>query len=314
MKTLIFGAGPLGILYAHRLHESGADVTILARGAKFELISRRELALVNGFTGERAVPEFKVVDQLTADAEYDLVIVLVRRSKLAGVLDSLSGCAGLRNVLFMGNNLLGFDAHLSKLPAERVLFGFPGAGGGWDGNTIEFVDSESPGAKRMPVRIGEIDGVERERTRVIRRLFERAGVPVEVVADIDGWLKYHVAFVLPICLGIHRHGGDLQALVADRDTLREIVRAAKECGCVLRALGHTKRQPFKFNLFYWMPERVTAKILRKMFTSRYAEIAFAKHAAAARDEFDQLAEDFHSLASQASIETPSLASLIGTHD
>jgi ketopantoate reductase len=32
MKTLVFGAGPLGSLYACILHKAGNDVTILARG------------------------------------------------------------------------------------------------------------------------------------------------------------------------------------------------------------------------------------------------------------------------------------------
>lgn len=45
MKTLFFGAGPLGILYAHLLHESGADVTILARGATFKLIKTQSLGI-----------------------------------------------------------------------------------------------------------------------------------------------------------------------------------------------------------------------------------------------------------------------------
>ena len=76
MKILFLGAGPLGILYAHLLHECGADVTILARGAKFELIRTRSLTLVNGFTGKRAVPVFKVIDHISKDDSYDLVAVL----------------------------------------------------------------------------------------------------------------------------------------------------------------------------------------------------------------------------------------------
>lgn len=314
MKTLFFGAGPLGVLYAHRLHESGADVTILARGAAFERIKARKLSLANGFTGEQVVPGFEVTDTLSTDDSYDLVVVLVRKNKIASVLETLRRCPGLENVLFMGNNVLGPDAYLAGLPREKVLFGFPGAGGGWKGDSIEYVDSESPGAKRMPVRIGEMDGVERERTHDIRRLFEGAGVPVEMVADIDGWLKYHGAFVIPIGLGIYRHRGNLEALASDRETLRLLVRAARECGNVLRALGFTKRQPFKFNLFYWMPQWVTAGIIRRMLGSRYADVAFALHAAAARDEFEELTEDFRSLIARTSVETPSFERLARSVD
>lgn len=304
MKTLIFGAGPLGILYAHLLHESGADVTILARGARFELIENRKLNLVNGFTEERATPGFKVVDQLSEDENYDLVVVLVRKNKIPSVLKTLGECPGLANILFMGNNVLGFDAYLEKLPAGKVLFGFPGAGGGWDGNAVEYVDREAAKEDRMPIRIGEIDGVQRERTAMIRTLFEDAGIPVEVVDDIDGWLKYHAAFVVPICMGIYRHNSDLRALAADRESLRLVVGACKECGSVLHESGYTRRQPFKFNLFYWMPEFMTAKIFRGIFESRYAEVAFAKHAEAARDEFELLADEFRSLIDQTTVKTP----------
>ncbi len=38
MKTLIYGAGTLGCLYAHRLFTAGNDVTILARGEQHAFI------------------------------------------------------------------------------------------------------------------------------------------------------------------------------------------------------------------------------------------------------------------------------------
>ncbi len=309
MKTLFFGAGPLGILYAHRLHEAGVDVTMLARGAKFELIGNRGLSLVNGFSGERAVPEFKVVDHLSKDDDYDLVVVLVRNNKIPSVLETLGECPKLGNILFMGNNVLGFDAYLEALPAEKILFGFPGAGGGWEGDTLKYVDSESPGGKRMPIRIGEIDGREKARTVEIRELFESADIPVEVVKDIDGWLKYHAAFVIPIGHALYKHDVDLGAVAADKGTLRLVVRAGKEAGNVLRELGYTKRQPFKFNLFYWMPEFVTARIFRGIFSGNYAEIAFALHAKAARDEFEGLSKEFQSLAVRAGVKMPNFESL-----
>ena len=303
MRTLIFGAGPLGILYAHLLHEAGVDVTILARGARFELIEKRKLDLVNGFSAERAIPGFKVTDHLSQDDNYDLVVVLVRKNKIPSVLETLGECPRLTNILFMGNNVLGFDAYLERIPAENVLFGFPGAGGGWDGDTLEYVDREAAKEDRMPIRIGEFDGVQRERTAMIRDLFQGAGIPVEVVDDIDGWLKYHAAFVVPIGMAIYRHNGDLRALAADRESLRLVVGACKECGNVLNESGFTRRQPFKFNLFYWMPEFVTVNIFRGIFKSRYAEVAFAKHAEAARDEFELLANEFQSLSDQTTIKT-----------
>lgn len=309
MKTLFFGAGPLGIVYAHLLHEAGQDVTILARGSRFELLNEKRVSVVDGFSGKRTVAGCKVIDHLADDDAYDLVVVLVRKNKIPSVLETLRECPNLSNILFMGNNVLGFDAYLSKHPRQKVLFGFPGAGGGWAENSIEYVDRESPNGKRMPIRIGEIDGVEKKRTSDIRKLFESADVPVEVVKDIDGWLKYHAALVIPICCAIYRHEGDLAALSANEESLRLVVRACRECGNVLGELGFTKRQPFKFNLFYWMPEFVTAKIFRGIFSSKFAEIAYALHATSARDEFESLSEEFQTLAARTEVKTPNFNTL-----
>ena len=43
MKTLFFGAGSLACLYAHRLAQPGKQVTILARGRRFDQIQEKGL-------------------------------------------------------------------------------------------------------------------------------------------------------------------------------------------------------------------------------------------------------------------------------
>ena len=53
MKILIYGAGPLGSLYAHRLIQAGKDVTILARGQRYDRIQANGLALVDEMTGAK---------------------------------------------------------------------------------------------------------------------------------------------------------------------------------------------------------------------------------------------------------------------
>ena len=305
MKTLIYGAGPIGILYAHRLHAAGKDVTILARGARLSSLKEGRVKLIDGYTGEESRLRVPVVDRLSEDG-YDLVVVAMRKNNIPTILESLRGCPNIKNFLFMGNNVLGFDDYLEAIPKEKVLFGFPGAGGGWLGDAIKYVDRERPGAKRIPIRIGEIDCVEKARTREIRNLFESSEVPVEIVNDIDGWLKYHAAFVVPIGNAIYKHDCDPRAAAGDRETLQTVVHACKEAGNVLRTLGYRRRQPFKFNLFYWCPEWVSAKMLQMMFESKFAEVALALHAKAARDEFETLNDELRTLAYQTTIDTPSL--------
>ena len=74
MKTLVFGAGPLGCLYAHLLGQAGKDVTILARGQRHDSIRSNSLTMVNEITGTKETTNVQVVDEFGPDDEYDLVL------------------------------------------------------------------------------------------------------------------------------------------------------------------------------------------------------------------------------------------------
>jgi 2-dehydropantoate 2-reductase len=310
MKTLFFGAGPLGSVYAHLLHEAGKNVTILARGERHDWIRENGLVLQNELTGRKGSSRVNVVNELKPDDDYDLVIVLIRRNRLAPVFEVLAASPGVRNILFMGNNTLGFDEYVKHLPAEKVLFGFPGAGGGIREHVVHYADREKPGGKRRAVTIGEMDGVSKERTLAVKALFESSGVPVDLTTDMDGWLKYHVALVSPLAGAFYKHDCDNYRAAKDQATLRTLVKAAKEGGRVVRALGFRKRQPFEFNLFYWLPEFMSRLAVKRLLQSRFAEVAFAMHARAARDEMAELAREFRELTARTSVETPNVDTLM----
>ena len=185
MKTLIFGAGPIGSVSAYLLHKAGKDVTILARNKHFDFIKENGVVLVNEFTGKRDAAKVKVVDKLDEKEVYDLVVVAIRKNKIQPVLPVLSRNQYIKNILFVGNNALGFDAYLEHLPKEKVLFGFSRAGGGRKEHVVHYIDSEKPNGKRTPIVIGEIDGETKERTRQIKALFESAKIPVEILPAVN---------------------------------------------------------------------------------------------------------------------------------
>jgi len=309
MKTLIYGAGPLGSLYAHLLHQAGKEVTVLARNKRYDFIKENGVVLINEFTGEKQTSRVRVVDKLAEEDAYDLIVVLVRKNKLLPIFEVLSRNKNVRNIVFMGNNVVGFDEYMDFFPRERVLFGFPGAGGSRKEQIVHYIDSENPDGKRMPIRIGEMDGEVKDRTRQIKSFFESAGIPVDVVKDMDGWLKYHAALVIPIACVLYKHDCDNYALANNEESIRLFIRACREGGHVLRKLGYTKRQPFKFNLFYWMPEFITTKIFKGIFNTKYAEIGFAMHAKAALDEIKELTNEFKSLIDKTSMKTPNIDKL-----
>lgn len=309
MRILFFGAGPLGSVYAHLLHENGEDVTVLDRGKRYDWVKKNGLVTINEMTGEKNTSRVNVANELKPEDEYDLVIVLIRKNKLPPVFKVLASRPGLKNILFMGNNALGFDEYLKHLPAEKLLFGFPGAGGGIQEQIVHYADREKPSTKRKAVTIGTIHGKNNEQAMAAKNLFESSGVPVDLTATIDGWLKYHVALVSPLVGALYKHDCDCNLAANDNETCRALVRAAKEGGDVLRALGYLKREPFQYNLFYWLPEFMNVMAVKGLLHSKFAEIAFAMHARAARDEFQDLAREFDQLVAKTSLDTPNIDNL-----
>jgi 2-dehydropantoate 2-reductase len=310
MKTIIIGAGPLGSLYAVLLHQAGFDITLLARNEHYTFLKKNGVILVNEFTQEKIVEKVSVVDTLGERDTYDLAIVIMRKNSIDQLMQMISKNTSIPNFLFMGNNALGFDAYMKYLPKEKILFGFPGGGGSRIDHVVHYIDSEKPNGKRMLITLGEIGGKTQPRTEQIKHLFESSGVPVKLVDDMDGWLKYHVAFVNPIA-GALLKSGDNYRLASDKKTIRTYIRAVKEGGRVLKALGYKKSYNIKFDLFYWMPEGILINILKKVFDSKFAEIAMMMHTNAAKDEMHTLGEEFKILKNNTSVKTPNLDELIG---
>jgi 2-dehydropantoate 2-reductase len=309
MKTLIIGAGPLGSLYTYLFHKSGKDITLLARGEHHDFIEKNGLVLVNEFTGEETVAKVNVINRLHTEDEYDLVIVLMRKNGVLKLLPELGKHKYLNHILFMGNNANGFEEYLKYLPKEKVLFGFPGGGGSRIDHVAHYIDSEKPGGPRMPITIGEIDGMERERTHQIRDLFESSQVPVKIVDDIDSWLKYHVAFVLPVA-GALLKSGDNYKLAKDKAMMKQYIMAVREGGKVMKSLGYKKSYNPKQNLFSLLPSWLLIRILGKVFDSKFAEIAMMMHVNAAKDEMAKLTKEFRDLQKQSGIATHSFDSLM----
>jgi len=308
MRTLIIGAGPLGSLYTYLLHKSGKDVTLLARGDHYDFIEKNGLILINEFTGEKTVEKVRIIDRLHAEDEYDLVIVLMRKNSVLKLLPELGQHKYLDHILIMGNNANGFDEYLKYLPTEKILFGFPGGGGSRINHVAHYIDSEKKGGPRMPITIGEMNGKVRARTHQIQKLFETSQVPVKVVDDIDSWLKYHVAFVLPVA-GALLKSGDNYNLAVDSYTIKQYIMAVREGGKVLAALGYHKSYNPKLKLFSLFPKWLLVKILRKVFDSKFAEVAMMMHVKAAKDEMMELANEFSTLVAKSNVSFPNLEHL-----
>ena len=284
-------------------------MTVLERGARANWLNENGLILRDEMTGKTYSSRVKVISELKPDDAYDLAAVAIRKNKLLPVYENLAASPEIKNILFLGNNALGFDEYVEHLPAEKLLMGFPGVGGGIREQVVHFADREKPKGKRRAIIIGELDGQVKARTVAIKSLFEDAQVPVDITAEIDGWLKYHVALVSPLVGALYRHDCDNHQAAKDKETLRTLVRAAKEGGRVVKALGFRSGRPFQLTLFYWLPERMSMMGIKALLESKFAEVAFAMHARAARDEMEDLAREFQQLITKTSLRTPCIDAL-----
>lgn len=301
MNILVYGAGVLGSLYAARLHEAGHEVALLARGQRLADLREHGVVLENAMTDERTVTHVPVVAALAPDDAYDLVLVVMRKNQVGAVLPILAANAATPNVLFMMNNAAGSDVLVDALGEERVLLGFPGAGGERDGYVVRYIAQEG---KPSPI-IGEIDGTMSTRLLRIADVLGQISSAVECSDNIDDWLKTHVALVSPIANALYMAGGDIIRLAETRDALVLLVRGVREGFRVLQALD-VPVIPRKYQALFWLPEPLLVFFLRRLLATEQAELAIQRHANAARDEMQQLADEFQLLAYEADVRTPVL--------
>ena len=303
MKTLIYGAGPIGQYYAFFLHQAGKDVSILARGATYSRLEKKGIRLRDGYSNDVKTARVKVVSALDRGDDYDLVLVAMSKRQRLSICPILAENRNLISVLFVGNDVSGFKRYSDYLPEEKTLLGFPGVGGGFVDDALTYTDKDKAGGKKRPLYIGK----KKPSAHLIRTFFESAGIPVTLVSDMDGWLKYHVAFIAPVA-GVYFHcQQDFKAVQNNPDALLTYIKATKEAGNVLKAAGYRKRQPFIINLYYWLPERLNAKIFRdKFFGSRFVEVAMGLHANAIGRELWDLIDEFRALQKMTAVKTPHL--------
>ncbi|MAT43036.1 MAG: ketopantoate reductase [Anaerolineaceae bacterium] len=307
MKILVIGAGVLGSLYAARLQNSGQDVTVLARGKRLTQLRENGIVLTNESGHEKSITPMRVIEAIDPEEFFDFALVLVRKNQMKEVLPLLRDNVGVQSFVFMSNNAVGPVEYIQTVGNERVLLGFPGAGGSRDENG-EVTYSIVPG-EIQSTTIGELNGQRTERVEQLSRLLNQAGFPTVISENMDAWLKTHVALVSPVANAIYLAAGDPYRLANTRDGLVLMVRAIREGLHVLDHLG-VPITPKKYKLIRWVPEGILVPILQKGFATPQAELVLARHARSARDEMQQLGLEFQQLTLDAGVPTPNIDNLM----
>lgn len=294
-KVLFFGAGVLGSLYAARLQEAGADVTILARGRRFEDIRKHGIVLEHFETGERTKTPVKVVDRMPEDESFDLCVVTVQKTQLESALPVLASNPHISTYLFMTNTAQGPQAMIDALGYERVMLSHGNAGGERAGHLVRYMVAD-----KMP--LAELDGSRSKRLQEIAGTFRRAGFPVDMVRDMDAWKRYHVALAVPFAYAMYKNDSCNLRLAANREDVRLCLRGMKEAFRVLRALDYPIEPP-KLRLVFIIPEWILGPLFRKVLKTSLADIGMARHLRNASEEMEQLSAEFSELVEASGLKT-----------
>ena len=288
MKLLVYGAGVCGSQLAVRLHEAGNDVSLLARGERLASLRRHGVQLAEGDgPAVRRVP-VPVADHPAGG--YDLIAVVVRTHQIDAVLESLAGVGG--DVLFLVNWAAGPEPLGAVIGHDRVLLGFPAAGGTMDGDVVRYRASSFL-TRRVPMAIGEPGGRTTARLERVLGTFRGAGINAKAEPRMDAWLKTHAAFAVPLGQAVIAAGGP-RALADDPDAVRGMIHRIRQNLADLP----TPTVPGGFVALRTLPEGLLAVMLRRFLRSPTAAHSGLENTSPATEaaELERVAEQMRAYA------------------
>ena len=250
MKIAVFGAGAIGGLLAVKLHQAGAEVTVIARGPHLAAIRAKGMTLKSD--GQVVTAPLRATDKAEEAGRQDFVIVTLKANGLIPAASEIAKLMSPDTALVTGINGIPY-------------WYFYGLDGPWRDRVVESVD---PGGRLwdiLPPRqaigcviypaaevtepgviehtygtrfsLGEPDGSKSARVEALSQMLVKAGLKAPVRTNIrdEIWVKLwgNLAF------------NPLSALTAStldrlafRPDLRAVVRAMMEEGeAVGRAVG-----------------------------------------------------------------------------
>ncbi|MBK6964607.1 MAG: ketopantoate reductase family protein [Bacteroidales bacterium] len=287
-KFLIIGAGVIGSVYGGLLAKAGNDITFLAKGKRLAELQKNGLTLkwLNK-DAEDGIKQFRLIDNLPKNEIFDFILVTVRKENLGSVYPALKSNSS-SNIVFMVNNPDGSSEYTKYLDKEKIILGFPGAGGEIKNGKV---NCHVVSGLIQPTTIGEIHHLKSARLSKLKELLQSAGFPTEINSNMDLWLINHLAMVCPLANAIYADGGNNYTVSKNKVVLRKTAGALKEA---FRFLKQTNRKinPPKFNFFIYCPTGLLAFLLKFIYNTKWAKTVICMHALNAKQEMKLLNAGF----------------------
>ncbi len=294
MKILIYGAGIVGSTYGWQLSKTGHEITVLVRPEKKQRIKEEGIHIhcTDFRRGQKEVKKvvFKpdVIDSLSADNNFEYIIVTTNNLHLKEIVPILSKSAGNAHILFFQNmwvdDLDNINKHLSE---KQYFFGFPFmVGGGKDAGCI---NSAISGLKQSHTPLGEPNGEISERVQKIAKAFEEANLKPIIYNQIKLWLITHYAVAAGLSAGIMKAKGGCN-FASNSTILKEAINAIREGLEVCQKLGYNPKAE-KANRLYSLPFFIAIPIAKKVYSNEALCLMFDGHTQHSPDEMKKMFED-----------------------
>lgn len=306
VKILIYGAGVIGSVFAGKLALCKYDVTVLARGRRLQEIRENGIVLQKPNSKTIETVHVKLIEQLAPTDIYDYILVVVQGTQIDDILPMLHQNKS-KNIVLVVNTAKGYDEWVSQIGTDRLMLGFPSAGGERkDGKIYYFIGR---GIQRIfqTTTFGEYNLKKTDRVKILINMFNKSGIPSVFCKDMDAWQKAHVALVTAIANALYGFECDNVKLGNSYADVKTMVRAIKEGRQVLRKCN-IKPTPKKL---YWleMPTNILAIIFSLFLRTKLAETTMAKHCLTAKSEMLYLQNEFDILIKSSGIKTPAIDKL-----
>ena len=232
----MFGRGGITTVHGWALERAGHSVEFYVRperlveagaGVPLEIYDARSSR--RGTLVEERYPARLRAD-IPRDHDYDVIIISVQCDQFEEAVAVLRDRVSNATVLVLGNFWADPESATAALPADRLVWGFPSAGGVFDASgTLH-------GALLRSTRFGSLHGVPTAREREIHELFESSGFSVRQQQDYRGWLLVNFAIgaaMLPHALA----AGSVREVITSGPQWKRVRQNMSDAQRVLTARG-----------------------------------------------------------------------------
>lgn len=303
MRILIYGAGILGSYLAYELKKAGHDVSILARGKRYDTLKEHGLVIEHHMQKKTTTSDITVINTFEKTYEYDAVFVVMQKTQIDGVLPILADNEKCRLYILVGNNgeaeKTYSDFMNMSCTEKTVLFGFLGSGGRRENHRVISFHKN-----KVDFAIGDIMKRE-EYKEIIGKIFSGTNMKPWYCDDVDSWLKYHLAIIMPLAYGVHWAEGDMKKLSRSREILYLILQGIQEGITVLSDLDYPPEPESIVKMMRW-PRWICYLLLKIMVGTKMGKLAVGDHAMVAISEMNLLSHEFSEIKRKSHIRTPAL--------